>query len=119
MKKVSVLGSTGSIGKKTVDLLLKRKEEYQVETLSAHSNFALLAYQAKLLNARYVAISDERFYKDFKESLLGTNVKIEVSIIMTVCFIALLIDTYNDQLLPLLRHFLLIPYRNKCLCISY
>ncbi|WP_395462734.1 1-deoxy-D-xylulose-5-phosphate reductoisomerase [Wolbachia endosymbiont of Cantharis cryptica] len=78
MKKVSVLGSTGSIGKKTVDLLSKRKEEYQVEALSTHSNFALLAYQAKLLNARYVAISDERFYKDLKENLFGTNVKIEV-----------------------------------------
>ncbi|MCA4775350.1 1-deoxy-D-xylulose-5-phosphate reductoisomerase [Wolbachia endosymbiont of Mansonella ozzardi] len=77
MKKVSVLGSTGSIGKKTIDLLLKKKEEYQVEVLSAHSNFALLAYQAKLLNAKYVAISDERFYKDLKESLLDTNIKIE------------------------------------------
>ncbi|NSM56335.1 1-deoxy-D-xylulose-5-phosphate reductoisomerase [Wolbachia endosymbiont of Atemnus politus] len=78
MKKVSVLGSTGSIGRKTVDLLLKRKGEYQVGALSAHSNFALLAYQAKLLDAKYVAISDERFYKDLKESLLGTDVKVEV-----------------------------------------
>ncbi|CQD07329.1 1-deoxy-D-xylulose 5-phosphate reductoisomerase [Wolbachia endosymbiont wPip_Mol of Culex molestus] len=78
MKKVSVLGSTGSIGKKTVDLLLKRKEEYQVEALSANSNFALLAQQANLLNAKYAAISDERFYKDLKEDLLGTNVKVEV-----------------------------------------
>jgi len=78
VKKVSVLGSTGSIGKKTVDLLLQRKEEYQVEALSAHSNFALLAHQAKLLNAEYVAISDERFYKDLKENLCETNIKIEV-----------------------------------------
>ncbi|APR98022.1 1-deoxy-D-xylulose-5-phosphate reductoisomerase [Wolbachia endosymbiont of Folsomia candida] len=78
MKKVSVLGSTGSIGKKTVELLSKRKKEYQVEALSAHSNFALLASQAKLLGAKYVAISDERFYKDLKENLLGTNIKIEV-----------------------------------------
>ncbi len=78
MKKISVLGSTGSIGKKTVDLLLKRKEEYQVEALSTCSNFALLACQAKLLNARYVAISNKRFYKDLKESLLGTGIKVEV-----------------------------------------
>ncbi|WCR58285.1 1-deoxy-D-xylulose-5-phosphate reductoisomerase [Wolbachia endosymbiont of Ctenocephalides felis wCfeJ] len=78
MKKVSVLGSTGSIGKKTVDLLLKRKEEYQVEALSTHSNFALLAHQAKLLNVKYVAISDERFYKDLKEGLFGTDIKVEV-----------------------------------------
>ncbi|OAM00666.1 1-deoxy-D-xylulose-5-phosphate reductoisomerase [Wolbachia endosymbiont of Dactylopius coccus] len=78
MKKVSVLGSTGSVGKKTVDLLSKRKEEYQVEALSAHSNFALLAHQAKLLNAKYVAISDEKFYKDLRENLLGTDVKIAI-----------------------------------------
>ncbi|QKX02975.1 1-deoxy-D-xylulose-5-phosphate reductoisomerase [Wolbachia endosymbiont of Litomosoides sigmodontis] len=78
MKKISVLGSTGNIGKKTVDLLLKRNEEYQVEALSTYSNFALLAYQAKLLNARYVAISNERFYKDLKESLFGTGIKVEV-----------------------------------------
>ncbi|WP_341808341.1 1-deoxy-D-xylulose-5-phosphate reductoisomerase [Wolbachia endosymbiont (group E) of Neria commutata] len=78
MKKISVLGSTGSIGKKTADLLLKRKKEYQVEALSAHSNFALLASQAKLLGAKYVTISDERFYKDLKENLLDTNIKIEV-----------------------------------------
>ncbi|RDD35365.1 1-deoxy-D-xylulose 5-phosphate reductoisomerase [Wolbachia endosymbiont of Cylisticus convexus] len=78
MKKVSVLGSTGSIGKKTVDLLSKRKEECQVEALSACSSFALLAHQAKLLNAKYVAISDERLYKDLKEDLFGTNVKVEV-----------------------------------------
>jgi 1-deoxy-D-xylulose-5-phosphate reductoisomerase len=78
VKKVSVLGSTGSVGKKTVDLLSKRKEEYQVEALSAHSDFALLAHQAKLLNAKYVAISDERFYKDLRENLLGTDVKIAI-----------------------------------------
>lgn len=78
MKKISVLGSTGSIGKKTVELLLKRKKEYQVEALSAHSNFALLASQAKLLGAKYVTISDERFYKNLKENLLDTNIKIEV-----------------------------------------
>ncbi|MCV3769463.1 MAG: 1-deoxy-D-xylulose-5-phosphate reductoisomerase [Wolbachia pipientis] len=78
MKKVSILGSTGSIGKKTADLLLREKEKYQVEVLSTHSNFTLLAYQAKSLGAKYVAISNEKFYKDLKESLLGTGIKIEV-----------------------------------------
>ncbi|MDG7056374.1 MAG: 1-deoxy-D-xylulose-5-phosphate reductoisomerase [Wolbachia endosymbiont of Meromenopon meropis] len=77
MKKISVLGSTGSIGKKTVDLLLKNKKEYKVEVLSANSNFALLAHQAKLLNVKYVSISDKRFYKNLKENLLNTNIQIE------------------------------------------
>ncbi len=49
-----------------------------MEALSAHSDFALLAHQAKLLNAKYVAISDERFYKDLRENLLGTDVKIAI-----------------------------------------
>ncbi|MDD9332078.1 MAG: 1-deoxy-D-xylulose-5-phosphate reductoisomerase [Wolbachia sp.] len=77
MKKITILGSTGSIGRKTVDLLLQKREEYQVEALSAHSDFSLLANQAKLLNVKYVAISDSRFYKDLRENLLGTNIKIE------------------------------------------
>ncbi|QKX01723.1 1-deoxy-D-xylulose-5-phosphate reductoisomerase [Wolbachia endosymbiont of Cruorifilaria tuberocauda] len=77
MKKVSILGSTGSIGKKTVDLLLKEREKYQVEVLSTHSNFALLAHQARSLGAKYVAISDKMFYMNLKESLLGTGIKVE------------------------------------------
>lgn len=80
MRKVSVLGSTGNIGRKAVDLLFQRKEEFQVEALSAHSNFELLAHQAKLLNVKYVAIFDEKFYKNLKESLFGTGIKIEVDI---------------------------------------
>lgn len=49
MKKVSVLESTGSIGKKTVDLLLQRKEEYQVEALSASASTILInTFQSKL-----------------------------------------------------------------------
>ncbi|WFW29813.1 MAG: 1-deoxy-D-xylulose-5-phosphate reductoisomerase [Wolbachia endosymbiont of Menacanthus eurysternus] len=77
MKKISILGSTGSIGKKAISLLLKRKEEYQIEALSAHSNFNLLAYQAKLLNAKYVVISNRKFFKNLKENLFNTNIKVE------------------------------------------
>ncbi len=81
MKKISVLGSTGSIGKKTVDLLLQNMGEYKVVGLSAHSNFALLAHQAKLLNAKCVVISNKEFYKDLKEELLGTGIAVEVDLI--------------------------------------
>ncbi|OEY86749.1 1-deoxy-D-xylulose-5-phosphate reductoisomerase [Wolbachia pipientis] len=81
MKKVSVIGSTGSIGKKAVDLLLHNREEYKVIALSAYSNFALLTHQAKLLDAEYVVISNKEFYKNLKEELLGTNIKIEADLI--------------------------------------
>lgn len=103
MKKVSILGSTGSIGKKAVDLLLQRKEEFQVEALSAHSNFALLANQAKLLNVKYVAISDERFYKDLKENLSGTRTKIEVDIASIPVDLAIIAIIGIAGLAPVMR----------------
>nr|CAH7719867.1 unnamed protein product [Callosobruchus chinensis] len=78
-KTIEFLLNTFSLKRKhLVPIMNKRKKEYQVEALSAHSDFALLAHQAKLLNAKYVAISDERFYKDLRENLLGTDVKIAI-----------------------------------------
>ncbi|MDN5248301.1 MAG: 1-deoxy-D-xylulose-5-phosphate reductoisomerase [Wolbachia endosymbiont of Tyrophagus putrescentiae] len=103
MKKVSILGSTGSIGRKAVDLLLQRKEEYQVEALSAHSNFALLANQAKLLNAKYVTISNKKFYEDLKESLLGTNIKIEEDVASIPVDLAIIAIVGIAGLVPVMK----------------
>ncbi|UWI83077.1 1-deoxy-D-xylulose-5-phosphate reductoisomerase [Wolbachia endosymbiont of Howardula sp.] len=75
-KKISILGSTGNVGKKTVELVLQRKMAYQVEALSAYSNFTLLASQAKLLNAKYVSLYDSTHFQNLKDSLLDTDIKI-------------------------------------------
>ncbi|WP_333022968.1 1-deoxy-D-xylulose-5-phosphate reductoisomerase [Wolbachia endosymbiont of Pentidionis agamae] len=80
MKRVSVLGSTGNIGKKTVELLAQNLEKYHVEALTTHSNFELLAFQAKLLKVKHVAIVNEEFYLELKNRLSGTNINIEVGI---------------------------------------
>lgn len=77
MQRVSVFGSTGCIGQKTVQLLLANQKKYEVEVLTANSNFELLAAQARLTKAKNVIIADKRFFRDLKESLFGTGINIE------------------------------------------
>jgi len=74
-KRVTVLGSTGSIGRNTVALLLQKPELYEVVALTARSNVALLAEQAKALNAKYAVVADSHYYDALKEALAGTSIK--------------------------------------------
>jgi 1-deoxy-D-xylulose-5-phosphate reductoisomerase len=55
---VTVLGSTGSIGENTLDVIGRHPERYHVVALSAHNNLSRLAEQCKHHGARYAAISD-------------------------------------------------------------
>lgn len=74
-RRVTVLGSTGSIGKSTVDLLAYHRNDYIVESLTAHKNVALLAEQAKQLGAAQAVIGDETLYQDLKAALSGTSIE--------------------------------------------
>ena len=47
MKKISVLGSTGSIGTQTLDVVRKHREQFQIEGLAAGSNKDLLLQQVQ------------------------------------------------------------------------
>ena len=49
-KKICILGSTGSIGKSTLEIISKNKNDFEVILLSGNSNFRLLISQAKNLN---------------------------------------------------------------------
>jgi 1-deoxy-D-xylulose-5-phosphate reductoisomerase len=75
-RRVSVLGSTGSVGCSTVDLLLRNPTEFSVEALTANRNAALLAEQAKQLNARYAAVADAAEYGALKEALAGSGIEV-------------------------------------------
>lgn len=57
MKKISILGSTGSIGTQTLDVVRMHPEEFQVEGLSAGTNVELLIEQAKVYRPRKVSVS--------------------------------------------------------------
>ena len=56
MTKVAVLGSTGSIGTQTIDILRKYADKFEVTSLVAYSNAAKLAEQAQEFNEKYTAL---------------------------------------------------------------
>jgi len=74
-RRVSILGSTGSVGQNTVDLLLRNPEGFEVEALTANRNPGRLAEQACALRARFVAIGDPIHYPALKDALAGTGIE--------------------------------------------
>jgi 1-deoxy-D-xylulose-5-phosphate reductoisomerase len=75
LKRIIILGSTGSIGCNTVELLAADRDAYAVEALVAQRNAQRLAEQARDLNARLAVIADERQYGVLKEALAGTGIE--------------------------------------------
>ena len=75
VRRVTILGSTGSVGQNTVDLLLRNQEAFEVEALTANRNPARLAEQARALRARFAAIADPTHYPALKEALAGTGIE--------------------------------------------
>jgi 1-deoxy-D-xylulose-5-phosphate reductoisomerase len=75
-RSVTILGSTGSVGCNTVDLLARQPEAFSVEALTANRNVALLAAQARALRPRMVAIADSNLYADLKEALAGLGIEV-------------------------------------------
>ena len=76
MKTISILGSTGSVGRATVDLIKRMPQTYSVDSLTANKNWQLLAEQAKILKPRYVAISTQQYYQPLKNALNGEDILI-------------------------------------------
>src|ERR1700746_1967513 len=74
-RRVTILGSTGSVGRSTVDLLLRNPDGFVVEALTANRNPLALAEQARALRARFAAIGDPRHYSALQEALAGTGIK--------------------------------------------
>jgi 1-deoxy-D-xylulose-5-phosphate reductoisomerase len=75
VRSVSILGSTGSVGCNTVDLLRRDPAAFRVEALTANRNVERLAEQARLLGARLAVVADERRYVDLKAALAGTDIE--------------------------------------------
>jgi 1-deoxy-D-xylulose-5-phosphate reductoisomerase len=77
MKTVTILGSTGSVGRSTLDLIAGHRDKFKIRALTAHKNAELLARQARELNAEYAVIADESLYGNLKTLLEGTKVRVE------------------------------------------
>ncbi|MCQ8277359.1 1-deoxy-D-xylulose-5-phosphate reductoisomerase [Acetobacteraceae bacterium KSS8] len=76
MKSVSILGSTGSIGTSTVDLLLQDPDRYRVVALVGGANVALLAEQATRLRASTAVIADDDKLQALRDALAGTGIRV-------------------------------------------
>lgn len=77
MKKISILGSTGSIGTQTLDVVRANKDKFEVVAISANSSIDLLLEQIKEFRPKYVAVYNENSAKKLKE-MIPSNIKIEV-----------------------------------------
>ena len=75
-RRVTILGSTGSVGCSTIDLIERNPDRFEVAALSAGSNVALLAEQARKLRPELVVVADEGRYAALKEALAGTGVRL-------------------------------------------
>jgi len=75
-KKIAILGSTGSIGKQSLEVIERNPELFKVEVLTANNNIELLASQARKLKPKVVVIANEQKYKALKEILKDQPVQV-------------------------------------------
>ena len=76
MRSITILGSTGSIGRSTVDLLSKNPDQFTVEALVAQKDVVTLAAQSKDLKAKMAVVEDESQYISLKNALAGTGITV-------------------------------------------
>ena len=74
MRKVSILGATGSIGQNTIDLIKRAPEEYDVVALTGARNISQLAKDACDLNADVAVTADPSLLDDLRAALAGSGV---------------------------------------------
>ncbi len=76
MKRLAILGSTGSVGTQALEVVAAHPELFEVEVLSAHSNATLLIEQARKFKPNAVVVTNESKYKEVKDALLMLPIKV-------------------------------------------
>ena len=76
MKMIGILGSTGSIGTQTLQVIDTLPDDYQIKYLTAHNNVEKLAEQALAYNPDTVCIVQEDKHLQLDELLKGTNIMV-------------------------------------------
>ena len=71
MKKIVILGSTGSIGNSLIDIIKKDKKKFKIELISANKNYKKLIKQSKYFNVKNLIITNKNSFvkakKNFKK----------------------------------------------------
>lgn len=78
MKKISILGSTGSIGRNALDIISKFPDRFKAVGLTAGKNMPLLIKQIEQFHPELVAVSDEETYKKLKSELRGQKSGVKI-----------------------------------------
>ena len=76
MERITLLGSTGSIGVQTLDIVRRHPERFRITSLVAHSRWQQLAEQAREFNAESVVIGDENHYDALRAALADTHIEV-------------------------------------------
>tara|TARA_B110000438_G_scaffold302643_1_gene360990 strand:+ start:3446 stop:4612 length:1167 start_codon:yes stop_codon:yes gene_type:complete len=76
IKKIAILGSTGSIGQSTLDVIYKKRKNFKIVLLTANNNYKKLIKQAKVFNAQNVIIKNSKHYLKVKHSLKKNKTKV-------------------------------------------
>ena len=75
-KKIVILGSTGSIGKTTFDIIKKNKKDFEIILLTTNKNTNKILQQAKQLKVKNILISSEAHYLKLKKRLKKSKIKV-------------------------------------------
>jgi len=96
VKRIAIFGSTGSIGRQTLEVIATHPDKFTAEILTAYTNEKLLIEQALAFNPSVVVIADEKKYKTVKDALSGTMIKVFAGE-SALCDVALM-DCYDLML---------------------
>ena len=79
-KKIAILGSTGSIGRQTLDVVRQHPDRFEVEVITAGSNGDLLAEQARRFRVPHAVICNPDRFADVRTALEGTETAVHAGI---------------------------------------
>ena len=74
-RHVTIVGSTGSVGQSTADLIARAPDCYRVEALVAGNSVEALAEQARRLKAKMAVVANPQRYRALKDALAGTSIE--------------------------------------------
>jgi 1-deoxy-D-xylulose-5-phosphate reductoisomerase len=85
MKKIGILGSTGSIGTQALDIINNYTEDFELVFISGHTNIKKILEQKEKYNPQHICISDNKSYSDYKKDNLDTNISGGEKALLELC----------------------------------
>ena len=76
MKRVTILGSTGSIGTQALDVISSHPDQFTVVGLSANSSVSQLEEQCRIFAPQYACMMDETAAKELRTALADTDIQV-------------------------------------------